>query len=54
MHAEDIESGALYLDRTTQKKHIAGAFMTEVSFTKNKNTDVDEIMIKKLKGAAGL
>ena len=53
MHAEDIESGALYLDRTTQKKHIAGAFMTEVSFTKNKNTDVDE-MIKKLKEAAGL
>ena len=53
MQAKDIEGGALYLDRTTQKKHIAGAFMTEGSFTKNKNTDVDEMM-KNLKEAAGL
>jgi len=51
--SSNIESGALYLDRKAQKKHIAGAFMTEGSYTKNKPADVDEMM-KNLKAAAGL
>jgi dehydrogenase/reductase SDR family protein 12 len=51
--AASIDSGALYLDRKTQKKHIAGAFMTEGSYTKNKPAEVDEMMAN-LKKAAGL
>ena len=48
-----LESGALYLDRTTQTKHLSGPFMTEGSFTKNKPAQVEEYMAN-LKKAAGI
>ena len=49
----ELESGAFYLDRTPQSKHIAGPLMTDGSFTKNTEEDVDE-MIANLKAAVGL
>jgi len=39
-----LESGALYLDRKPQPKHVAGPFFTEGSYTKNKPEEVDEFM----------
>lgn len=50
---KNLEPGAFYLDRSTQKKHIAGPFFSEGSYTKNKNSEVDEMM-ENLKKAAGL
>ena len=50
---KELENGALYLDRKPQKKHIAGPFMSEGSFTKNTEADVDDMMTR-LKEAAGL
>lgn len=49
----NIESGALYLDRKPQVKHLAGPFFTEGTFTKNTESEVDEL-IENLKKAAGL
>lgn len=49
----EVVNGALYLDRSPQKKHIAGPFMTEGTYTKNKPSDVDEMM-QKLKEVAKL
>ena len=43
---EKIESGAFYLDRSPQPKHIAGAFFNEGTFTKNTKAEVDEMMAK--------
>ena len=43
---EPLESGALYLDRSTQPKHIAGAFMTEGKFTKNTAEEVEEFLLR--------
>ena len=48
-----LEPGAFYLDRSTQKKHIAGPFFSEGSYTKNKKSEVDEMM-ENLKKAADL
>lgn len=48
-----LESGALYLDRKVEPKHLAGPFFTEGSYTKNKPAEVDEMMAK-LKEASGL
>jgi len=42
--AEDIQSGAFYLDREPQVKHMAGPFFTEGSFTKNSDDEVAELM----------
>lgn len=39
-----IESGAFYLDRVSQVKHVAGPFFTEGSFTKNSEAEVAEMM----------
>ena len=50
---ELLENGALYLDRKPQTKHIAGPFMSEGSFTKNTEADVDDMMTR-LRKAAGL
>lgn len=50
---KNIESGAFYLDRTPQRKHIAGLFMTDGSFTKNSEAEVD-IMMKKLEECVGV
>lgn len=41
---EYLTSGALYLDRKTQPKHISGPFMSKGSFTKNSSKDVDDMM----------
>mmetsp|Transcript_18092 Transcript_18092/g.25761 ORF Transcript_18092/g.25761 Transcript_18092/m.25761 type:complete len:340 (-) Transcript_18092:58-1077(-) len=45
-----IESGAFYLDRSPQKKHLAGPFMSEGSFTKNTDAEVQDMLdnLKKL------
>eukprot|EP00568_Trieres_chinensis_P011205 CAMPEP_0183299352 /NCGR_PEP_ID=MMETSP0160_2-20130417/6105_1 /TAXON_ID=2839 ORGANISM="Odontella Sinensis, Strain Grunow 1884" /NCGR_SAMPLE_ID=MMETSP0160_2 /ASSEMBLY_ACC=CAM_ASM_000250 /LENGTH=340 /DNA_ID=CAMNT_0025461575 /DNA_START=200 /DNA_END=1222 /DNA_ORIENTATION=+ len=50
---ENLVNGAFYLDRSVQKKHIAGPFMSEGSFTKNKESEVDEMM-ENLQKACGL
>mmetsp|Transcript_134522 Transcript_134522/g.287809 ORF Transcript_134522/g.287809 Transcript_134522/m.287809 type:complete len:519 (-) Transcript_134522:165-1721(-) len=41
---EKLESGAFYLDRAPQVKHMAGAFFTEGNFTKNSSESVDGMM----------
>eukprot|EP00931_Biecheleriopsis_adriatica_P106449 TRINITY_DN80909_c0_g1_i1.p1 TRINITY_DN80909_c0_g1~~TRINITY_DN80909_c0_g1_i1.p1 ORF type:complete len:509 (-),score=121.74 TRINITY_DN80909_c0_g1_i1:65-1591(-) len=42
--AQKLESGAFYLDRTPQVKHIAGPFFTEGSVTKNTPGEVSDMM----------
>jgi dehydrogenase/reductase SDR family protein 12 len=49
----NLQTGAFYLDRKPQRKHLSGAFFTEGSFTKNTEKEVDE-MLQKLKEAASL
>lgn len=41
---KNLEGGAFYLDREPQRKHIAGPFMSEGSFTKNTEEEVDAMM----------
>jgi len=48
-----LENGALYLDRQTQPKHVAGPFFTEGWHTKNSEEEVDKMM-ENLKKDAGL
>ena len=36
-------SGEFYLDREVQKKHIGGLFMSEGSYTKNSESEVNEL-----------
>ena len=38
---EQLQSGEFYLDRSPQVKHMAGAFFSEGSFTKNSDAEVD-------------
>ena len=38
------KNGAFYLDREPQTKHIAGAFFTEGSYTKNSGAEVEAMM----------
>lgn len=52
-NGKNLESGAFYLDRKPQSKHISGLFMTEGSRTKNSPEEVDDMMTN-LKRAAGL
>ena len=52
-NGKNLESGAFYLDRAPQSKHISGLFMTEGSRTKNPREEVDDMMAN-LKKAAGL
>merc|ERR1719223_597172 len=40
----NLESGSFYLDRKPQRKHISGPFMTDGSFTKNSEAEVDAFM----------
>mmetsp|Transcript_12827 Transcript_12827/g.19446 ORF Transcript_12827/g.19446 Transcript_12827/m.19446 type:complete len:340 (-) Transcript_12827:136-1155(-) len=40
----NLESGSFYLDRRPQRKHISGPFMTDGSFTKNSEAEVDAFM----------
>ena len=48
-----LQSGAFYLDRTPQTKHLSGIGMTEGSYTKNSSKQVDEMM-KKLHDMCGI
>jgi dehydrogenase/reductase SDR family protein 12 len=48
-----LQSGALYLDRQPQTKHLSGPFFSEGSFTKNSKTGIEEFM-KQLRKAADL
>jgi len=41
---KQIENGAFYLDRAPQPKHFSGLFMTEGSYTKNSEYEVDLMM----------
>ncbi|KAL7516626.1 hypothetical protein ACHAWX_001621 [Stephanocyclus meneghinianus] len=50
---KNLKSGAFYLDRAVQTKHIAGLFMSEGSFTKNSEEDVDA-MLKHLQEECGV
>lgn len=50
---DKLQSGAFYLDRKPQRKHLSGPFMTEGSFTKNTEKEVDEMMENLMK-ACGL
>ncbi|KAL7526029.1 hypothetical protein ACHAXR_002448 [Thalassiosira sp. AJA248-18] len=50
---KNLESGAFYLDREPRRKHIAGPFMTDGSFTKNTDDEVDAMM-KNLAQSAGV
>lgn len=50
---KNLESGAFYLDRKPQQKHISGLFMTEGNRTKNTPAEVNDMM-ENLKKAAGL
>jgi len=50
---ENLQSGEFYLDRTPQRKHIAGLLMTDGSFTKNTEQEVDTMM-EKLKETCGI
>jgi dehydrogenase/reductase SDR family protein 12 len=45
--ASQLESGAFYLDRKPQVKHMAGPFFTEGSFTKNSPSQIED-MIRQL------
>lgn len=51
--ASELQSGELYLDRKVQKKHIAGPFMSEGTFTKNKPEEIQAFM-EKLRETSGL
>ena len=51
--ASELQSGEFYLDRRVQKKHLAGPFMTEGSFTKNKPEEI-QTFLEKLRQTAGL
>ena len=49
----NLKSGEFYLDRKPQRKHLAGAFFSEGSYTKNTEAEVDDL-VAKLQEAAGL
>ena len=51
--ADRLMSGAFYLDRTLQMNHIAGPFMTDGTFTKNTEEEVD-VMMKHLAETSGV
>ena len=51
--SSQLVNGALYLDRQVQKKHIAGPFMSEGSFTKNTPSEI-QTFLENLKQSAGL
>eukprot|EP01031_Cornospumella_fuschlensis_P032064 gene32064-38776_t len=42
--ASTLQKGGFYLDRAPQVKHLAGAFFSEGSFTKNSREEVDDMM----------
>eukprot|EP00038_Savillea_parva_P005595 m.159241 g.159241 ORF g.159241 m.159241 type:complete len:341 (+) comp11757_c0_seq1:173-1195(+) len=40
----ELKGGEFYLDRTPQTKHLSGYFMSEGTFTKNSQEEVDDMM----------
>lgn len=50
---KNLRSGEFYLDRMPQRKHIAGAFMTDGTFTKNTDDEID-VMMKNLEQTSGV
>lgn len=44
--SENIVSGAFYLDRYPQTKHLAGAFFSEGSYTKNSSAEIADMIHK--------
>lgn len=42
--AAEIEGGAFYLDRSPAPKHLAGPFFTEGTYTKNSQTEIEEML----------
>ena len=51
--AKNIKSGEFYLDRQPHRKHLAGPFMLEGTYTKNSEKEVQDMM-ENLKKTAGL
>eukprot|EP00978_Attheya_sp_CCMP212_P023926 scaffold74257_cov42-Attheya_sp.AAC.3 len=51
--SKKLESGAFYTDRKKDRQHLGGSFMTEGSYTKNEQSEVDTMM-ENLKTACGL
>lgn len=49
----NLKSGEFYLDREVQRKHIGGLFMSEGSFTKNSEAEVDALL-KRLEEEVGV
>eukprot|EP00584_Thalassiosira_punctigera_P012638 CAMPEP_0172572912 /NCGR_PEP_ID=MMETSP1067-20121228/135922_1 /TAXON_ID=265564 ORGANISM="Thalassiosira punctigera, Strain Tpunct2005C2" /NCGR_SAMPLE_ID=MMETSP1067 /ASSEMBLY_ACC=CAM_ASM_000444 /LENGTH=350 /DNA_ID=CAMNT_0013365503 /DNA_START=56 /DNA_END=1108 /DNA_ORIENTATION=+ len=49
----NLEGGEFYLDRMPQRKHIAGPFMTDGTYTKNTEEEVD-VMMKNLEETTGV
>lgn len=41
---DQLEGGGFYLDRSPQVKHMAGAFFSEGSYTKNSEAEVDRLL----------
>uniref|UniRef100_A0A7S0LBH1 Uncharacterized protein n=1 Tax=Coccolithus braarudii TaxID=221442 RepID=A0A7S0LBH1_9EUKA len=41
---DELKSGEFYLDRRPQVKHIAGAFFSEGTYTKNTKAEVEQLM----------
>ena len=39
-----LKNGEFYLDRKIQRKHIAGPFMSEGTFTKNTQTEIEQML----------
>ena len=48
-----LQNGSFYLDREVQPKHLAGAFMTEGSYTKNSKSEIQSLMAN-LKKTCGI
>jgi len=49
----NLESGAFYLDRSPQRKHISGPFFASGRFTKNTDEEIEEMM-RKMSEATGV
>ena len=46
VEGEKLQSGAFYLDRAIQRKHMSGPFYSEGSYTKNSKEQIEEMMQK--------
>merc|ERR1712127_595501 len=44
VEGEKLTNGELYLDREIQRKHMAGPFFTDGTFTKNSDAEIEDLM----------